>query len=141
VAPLRLGGLRGKKSTPSDWLGGTGVVLRSVSGSGTERVDDTRSRRIGKGTPLRLNDRLCRMYEIDLLCIIEVVICFIVQENPSLYPARLIKFLCPSNLLKNTVFEFLTAEFIDLDYRIEICVSESILDFYVKFSEFELMYI
>jgi hypothetical protein len=26
VAPLRLGGLRGKKSTPSDWLGGTGVV-------------------------------------------------------------------------------------------------------------------
>jgi hypothetical protein len=27
VAPLRLGGLRGKKSTPSDWLGGTGVGL------------------------------------------------------------------------------------------------------------------
>jgi hypothetical protein len=26
VAPLRLGGLRGKKSTPSDWLGGTGEV-------------------------------------------------------------------------------------------------------------------
>jgi hypothetical protein len=26
VAPLRLGGLRGKKSTPSVWLGGTGVV-------------------------------------------------------------------------------------------------------------------
>jgi hypothetical protein len=24
VAPLRLGGLRGKKSTPSAWLGGTG---------------------------------------------------------------------------------------------------------------------
>jgi hypothetical protein len=24
VAPLRLGGLRGKKSTPSVWLGGTG---------------------------------------------------------------------------------------------------------------------
>jgi hypothetical protein len=24
VAPLRLGGLRGKKSTPSIWLGGTG---------------------------------------------------------------------------------------------------------------------
>jgi hypothetical protein len=24
VAPLRLGGLRGKQSTPSDWLGGTG---------------------------------------------------------------------------------------------------------------------
>jgi hypothetical protein len=26
VAPLRLGGLRGKQSTPSIWLGGTGVV-------------------------------------------------------------------------------------------------------------------
>jgi hypothetical protein len=27
VAPLRLGGLRGKQSTPSDMLGGTDVVL------------------------------------------------------------------------------------------------------------------
>ena len=26
VAPLWLGGLRGKQSTPSDWLGGIGVV-------------------------------------------------------------------------------------------------------------------
>jgi hypothetical protein len=26
VAPLRLGGLRGKQSTPSVWLGGTGAV-------------------------------------------------------------------------------------------------------------------
>ena len=26
VAPLRLRGLRGKQSTPSDWLGGTGEV-------------------------------------------------------------------------------------------------------------------
>jgi hypothetical protein len=26
VAPLRLGGLRGKQSTPSDWLGYTGEV-------------------------------------------------------------------------------------------------------------------
>jgi hypothetical protein len=26
VTPLRLGGLRGKQSTPSDWLGGTGEV-------------------------------------------------------------------------------------------------------------------
>jgi hypothetical protein len=26
VAPLRLEGLRGKQSTPSDWLGGTGEV-------------------------------------------------------------------------------------------------------------------
>jgi hypothetical protein len=27
VAPLRLGGLRGKKSTPSVWLGGTGGFI------------------------------------------------------------------------------------------------------------------
>jgi hypothetical protein len=33
VAPLRLGGLRGKKSTPSVWLGGTG----ESSTVGTER--------------------------------------------------------------------------------------------------------
>jgi hypothetical protein len=26
VAPLRLGGIRGKQSTPSVWLGGTGEV-------------------------------------------------------------------------------------------------------------------
>ena len=26
MAPLRLGGLRGKQSTPSDWMGGTGEV-------------------------------------------------------------------------------------------------------------------
>jgi hypothetical protein len=26
VAPLQLRGLRGKQSTPSDWLGGTGEV-------------------------------------------------------------------------------------------------------------------
>jgi hypothetical protein len=26
VAPLRLGGLRGKQSTPSNWLGGIGEV-------------------------------------------------------------------------------------------------------------------
>jgi hypothetical protein len=37
VAPLRLGGLRGKQSTPSVWLGGTGEFLWSASRSGTER--------------------------------------------------------------------------------------------------------
>jgi hypothetical protein len=37
VAPLRLGGLRGKQSTPSDWLGGTGVVSTVGEGSGTEQ--------------------------------------------------------------------------------------------------------
>jgi hypothetical protein len=29
VAPLRLGGLRGKKSTPSVWLGGTGELIEA----------------------------------------------------------------------------------------------------------------
>jgi hypothetical protein len=42
VAPLRLGGLRGKQSTPSDWLGGTGVVStvgeRERHGARTERT-------------------------------------------------------------------------------------------------------
>jgi hypothetical protein len=37
VAPLRLGGLRGKKSTPSVWLGGTGELLRSASRSSLEQ--------------------------------------------------------------------------------------------------------
>ena len=27
MAPLRIGGLRGKKSTPSVWLGGTGELV------------------------------------------------------------------------------------------------------------------
>jgi hypothetical protein len=33
VAPLRLGGRRGKQSTPRVWLGGTGERSRSASGS------------------------------------------------------------------------------------------------------------
>jgi hypothetical protein len=37
VAPLWLGGLRGKQSTPSDWLGGTGVVSTVGEGSGMEQ--------------------------------------------------------------------------------------------------------
>jgi hypothetical protein len=44
VAPLRLGGLSGKQSTPSV---GWEVPVRSrrlASRSGTERVDDSRSR-------------------------------------------------------------------------------------------------
>jgi hypothetical protein len=36
VAPLRLGGLRGKQSTPSDWLGGTGE-LSTVGEQGAAR--------------------------------------------------------------------------------------------------------
>jgi hypothetical protein len=41
VAPLSLGGLRGKKSTPSDWWGGIGVVSmvgeREWHGAGATR--------------------------------------------------------------------------------------------------------
>ena len=44
VSPLRLGELRGKQSTPSDWLGGTGVVStvdeREWHGAGAERSAD-----------------------------------------------------------------------------------------------------
>jgi hypothetical protein len=49
VAPLRLGGLRGKQSTPSDWLGGTGVVStvgeRERHGAGAVRSAGHHSRR------------------------------------------------------------------------------------------------
>jgi hypothetical protein len=47
VAPLRLGGLRGKQSTPSVWLGGTGVVStvgkRERHGAGATRSARTSS--------------------------------------------------------------------------------------------------
>jgi hypothetical protein len=66
VAPLRLGGLRGKQSTPSDWLGGTGVVstvdeqdLPGARGRHSEQANRQRY-------ALRFNDRLCRMYDLDL---------------------------------------------------------------------------
>jgi hypothetical protein len=38
VAPLRLGGLRGKKSTPSVWLGGTGELIE-VGKQEQERIN------------------------------------------------------------------------------------------------------
>jgi hypothetical protein len=44
VAPLRLGGLRGKQSTPSVWLGGTGVVA-TVSEQERYEAAATRSAR------------------------------------------------------------------------------------------------
>jgi hypothetical protein len=42
VAPLRLGGLRGKKSTPSVWLGGTGefITVGKQERDCTERADN-----------------------------------------------------------------------------------------------------
>jgi hypothetical protein len=67
VAPLWLGGIRGKQSTPSIGWEVPVRSRRSVIGSGMERVDDTRSRRAGKGTPFRLNDTICMMYDLDML--------------------------------------------------------------------------
>jgi hypothetical protein len=59
VAPLRLGGLRGKKSTPSVWLGGTGELLmvgkqgaRSWSWRERKRDNHSDSLPIGYGTPV-----------------------------------------------------------------------------------------
>jgi len=53
VAPLRLRGLRGKKSTPSVWLGGTGerspVGKQERRGAGaTWSADDIRGRTKGQ---------------------------------------------------------------------------------------------
>jgi hypothetical protein len=51
VAPLRLGGLRGKKSTPSVWLGGIGELLevecRSRSGNGSRSGKQEQERQAG----------------------------------------------------------------------------------------------
>jgi hypothetical protein len=55
VAPLRLGGLRGKKSTPSVWLGGTGelvVVGKLEAGAGEAGAQDSlAASEKGPGTP------------------------------------------------------------------------------------------
>jgi hypothetical protein len=50
VSPLRLGELRGKQSTPSIWLGGTGVVATVSKQDGHGTTDYTRSKHSGKGT-------------------------------------------------------------------------------------------
>jgi hypothetical protein len=71
VAPLRLGGLRGKKSTPSVWLGGTGEFLRSASRSrsGTERADNVWSRKKGNGMLfLRRIDCINLMLKSEIDC-------------------------------------------------------------------------
>jgi hypothetical protein len=49
VAPLRLGGLRGKKCTPSIWLGGTGELIE-VGKQEQERLEH----RIHCGRRIRL---------------------------------------------------------------------------------------
>jgi hypothetical protein len=65
VAPLRLGGLRGKKSTPSVWLGGTGGFLRSASRSSMERGQEAE----GKGMIVPELSRSMVRYCSDCDCI------------------------------------------------------------------------
>jgi hypothetical protein len=50
VAPLWLGGIRGKQSTPSIWLGGTSVVAMVDKQDRHGTTDDTRSKHSSKGT-------------------------------------------------------------------------------------------
>jgi hypothetical protein len=57
VAPLWLGGLRGKQSTPSVGWEVPVRSRRSASESGTERADVTQSRRSGNGMFFILHDR------------------------------------------------------------------------------------
>jgi hypothetical protein len=64
VAPLRLGGLRGKKSTPSVWLGGTGEFLRSASRSRSGRSRN----RCGKRIRQRYVPELSRVEWIVIYC-------------------------------------------------------------------------
>jgi hypothetical protein len=52
VAPLRLGGLRGKKSTPSVWLGGTGELV-AVGKQEQEQEQERQEHRIRRGKQIR----------------------------------------------------------------------------------------
>jgi hypothetical protein len=49
VAPLRLGGLRGKKSTPSVWLGGTGELIEVGKQAGALKVEAAESTGVNCG--------------------------------------------------------------------------------------------
>jgi hypothetical protein len=53
VAPLRLGGLRGKKSTPSVWLGGTGELVE-VGKQEQERQEQESFAASDKGTGMSM---------------------------------------------------------------------------------------
>ena len=59
VAPLRLGGLRGKQSTPSDWLGGTGVVS-TVDERERHRAGATRS--VGSSLEAGVKAMICFLF-------------------------------------------------------------------------------
>jgi hypothetical protein len=57
VAPLRLGGLRGKESTPSIWLGGTGEFF--VVGKEAHQGHQTGAGRAGQGMLCILMEWMC----------------------------------------------------------------------------------
>jgi hypothetical protein len=63
VAPLRLRGLRGKQSTPSDWLGGTGEVS-TVGKQDRHGTTDDQEQAFRKRYAFWLNDR--RMKDLCL---------------------------------------------------------------------------
>jgi hypothetical protein len=58
VAPLRLEGLRGKRSTPSDWLGGTGEV------STVGKQEQQGARDINRGADLNRGGRKGKRYAL-----------------------------------------------------------------------------
>jgi hypothetical protein len=58
VAPLRLGGIRGKQSTPSDWLGGTGEVSTVGEREWHRARDVIRGRALRQRYTFRLIDRI-----------------------------------------------------------------------------------
>jgi hypothetical protein len=64
VAPLRLGGLRGKKSTPSVWLGGTGELIE-VGKQEQEQLGGF-SLYFGANFP---SERFFHNFSIDLYCV------------------------------------------------------------------------
>ena len=63
MAPLRLGGLRGKQSTPSDSLGGTGEVL-AVGKKDQHGTTDDQEQAFRQRYAFWLNDR--RMKDLCL---------------------------------------------------------------------------
>jgi hypothetical protein len=63
VAPLWLGGLRGKQSTPSIGWEVPVRSRRSASGSGTECVDDTQSRKKAMVRSLICRVECIRVYD------------------------------------------------------------------------------
>jgi hypothetical protein len=78
VAPLRLGGLRGKQSTPSDWLGGTG----EVSTVGEQERQGARG--INRGTDINQGGRKGKRYARYLVveCLDVILRCNIVVVYP-----------------------------------------------------------